>query len=177
MKRYLLVHFSFLLSFFILITLFKGWLDIYYLPFWIGGVIGAFLPDIDYLIYHYFLRTSTNPSVDSVVTDVASKNLLRNWAMASEDREGKKLIFHTVHFQLIFLVFTFLVVTSSGSLLGRGIVLAFALHLLIDLVMDFRYGKNIEQWFAKIPYELDTRQKRWYMIGNAFLLLLFGFLF
>lgn len=177
MRRYLTIHLSLLISFFILMTLVHQWFDLMYLPFWIGGALGFILPDLDYLIYHYFLRTSTTPSVDSVVTDVTNKNVLSNWSMAAESRENKKLIFHTAHFQLIFLLFTFFVLTSSGSLLGRGIVLGFMLHLLVDQFMDYRYRGSIDHWFTKIPYELDARQKRWYMIVMAGLLLLFGFVF
>jgi len=176
MRRYLLIHFALLISFFILVTLWKGWLDILYLPFWVGGVLGAFLPDLDYVVHHYFLKTTQAPSVDVVVSDMTSKNIVNNWSEAADDREGKKLIFHTAHFQLIFIVFAFFVLTSSGSLLGRGIVLAFMLHLFVDLMMDWRYKKTIDHWFRKIPYELDQRQKKWYVILNGVVLLLFGFL-
>jgi hypothetical protein len=62
-----------------------------YLPFWIGGVIGFFLPDLDYVIYHYFLKTKANPSVDTVVDDVSSSNVLKNWAQATENRDEQKL--------------------------------------------------------------------------------------
>jgi hypothetical protein len=177
MKRYLLIHLALLVSFFILISLFKGWLNVLFIPFWIGGLIGAFLPDLDYLIHHYFLKTSQTPSVDVLVTDMTSKNIVNNWSEAADNRDNKKLIFHTVHFQLIFVLFAFFVLTSSGSLLGRGIVLAFLLHLFVDEVIDWRYKHSIDSWFAKIPYELDQRQKKWYLVMNGVLLLVFGFLF
>lgn len=177
MKRYFIIHFSLLVSFFILMTLSRGWFNLIYLPFWLGGLLGFILPDLDYFIYRYFLQNENTPSLDNVITEVTKKNAFMNWSMASESRAGKRLIFHTAHFQLIFLLFTFFVLTSSGSLLGRGIVLAFMLHLLVDQFMDYRYMGSIDRWFEKIPYELDSRQKRWYMILMAFLLLLFGFLF
>lgn len=176
MKRYLLIHLSLLVSFFILVSLARGWLDIMYLSFWIGGLLGFFLPDTDYLIHHYFLRTSVNPSVDTVVADVTSQNVVKNWGEAAEGREGKKLIFHTAHFQLIFLIFALFVLTSSGSLLGRGIVLAFALHLWVDLMMDWKYKGSIDHWFKKLNLNLDARQKKWYVILNGIVLLIFGFL-
>jgi hypothetical protein len=184
MKRYLLIHLSLLVAFFILVTLVKGWLNLTYLPFWIGGVIGFLLPDLDYAIYHYFLRTSQTPSVNTVVTDVTNQNVFKNWAAAAsgeQDKQslplhGKKLIFHTVLFQLIFIALTFFVLTSSNSLLGRGIVLAFSLHLFVDLVIDWRYKGTIDHWFRKSPLELDQRQRQWYVIINGVVLLLFGFL-
>ncbi len=177
MRRYLVIHISLLVSFFILISLFKRFLDLSFLPFWIGGVIGFVLPDLDYAIYHYFLRTSTTPSVDTVVSDVTSENVFKNWTTVAEEREDKKLVFHTAIFVLIFFVFAFFVMSSSNSLLGRGIVLSFWLHLLVDMVTDWRYKGSISHWFINFPLELDLRQKMWFLYIQIALLLILGFFF
>jgi len=176
MKRTLVIQLAFLLAFLLLTALVKHWIDLPYLPYLIGGVIGTLLPNVDYFIYHYYLRTPKNPSVDTIVNDVTSKEIFTNVAEASEHAEEKPLILHSAHFLLIFLLFALLIVTSSSSLLGRGIVLGFLAHLLVDMYIDFREKKTIHHWFRKIPYELDARQEKWVMIISFVLLLVFGFL-
>lgn len=177
MKKRLITHFTFVISLFALNSIVRGWLDIAFWPFWIGGILGTLLPDIDHLIYIYFLRPHelTSQRVSSMISKgdaLKSAELL-----SATDEERHDLIVHTAYFQLLFLVFAFLVVTSSGSLLGRGIVLAFLLHLVIDQITDLIEKKNIDRWFLKIPVVLDERQKKWYVVLNLLALLLLGFVF
>jgi hypothetical protein len=94
------------------------------------------------------------------------------------EKEGKatRKIFHTAHFQLIFLLLTLLVVTSSGSLFGRGLVLAFSLNLLATQLRDFLNDKSINSWFEKLGVELDRKKQVWYLGVNGLLLLVIGLL-
>ena len=164
-------------AFLILIALYKQWIAIEYLPLLFGGIIGTLLPDVDHLIYVYFLRPNENMS-KQVSSLVENKNFIKSWNILANTRtERKNLIIHSAHFQLIFLAFAFLVITSSGSLLGRGLVLAFSLHILIDQIIDYMETKNLDHWFTKIPLPLSVEQKRWYLVGNIVILLILGFFF
>jgi hypothetical protein len=166
-----------MLAFLILVALYKQWIAIEYLPLLFGGIIGTLLPDIDHLIYIYFLRPDESMSKQATSL-VERKNFMKSWDMLANTRtERKSLIIHSAHFQLIFLAFAFLVITSSGSLLGRGLVLAFSLHILIDQIIDYMETKNLDHWFTKIPLNLDAEQKRWYLVGNIVILLILGFFF
>ena len=176
MKKEVLIHFLFLIALFALVTLVKDWFDLIYLPFWFGGILGTILPDVDHLIYVYMLAPKEQTSQD--VAGLISKS---DWKasltlLASTRSERTNLIFHTAHFQILFLAFALLVITSSGSLLGRGLVLAFLLHLLIDEVVDFIETGNLSNWFNKIQVSLDKEQMQWYLIANIVVLLIFGFL-
>ncbi len=176
MKRVFIIHLAFLLVFLILTALVKRWIDLIYLPYLIGGIIGGLLPYLDHWIYAYFLKPKDSTS-QTAADLLKGGNVMQGMNVLTQDTDVQKsLIFHSAHFQLIFLVFAFLVVTSSGSLLGRGIVLGFLLHLLVSEYLDWKEKGNIDYWFRKIPYELDQRQKRWYLVINAVLLLIFGFL-
>ena len=177
MKKDLITHFIYMLAFLILIALYKQWIAIEYLPLLFGGIIGTFLPDVDHLIYVYFLRPNESMS-KQVSSLVENKSFAKSWNILANTRtERKNLIIHSAHFQLIFLVFAFLVITSSGSLLGRGLVLAFSLHILIDQIIDYMETKNLDHWFTKIPLPLSAEQKRWYLVGNIIVLLILGFFF
>jgi len=177
MKKDLITHFIYMLAFFILIAVYKNWIALEYLPFLFGGIIGTLFPDVDHLIYVYFLRPDEGIS-KQVTTLVGNRSFSKGWNMLTESRAGRKnLIIHSAHFQLLFLVFAFLVVTSSGSLLGRGLVLAFSLHILIDQIIDYMETKNLDHWFTKLPLTLSSEQKRWYLVGNIVILLILGFFF
>lgn len=177
MKKDLLTHFAFLIAFFILITLFKGKIELAFIPFWVGGIIGTLLPDVDHLLYVYLFKP--NESTSQEVTTLISNNKYKeSWdRLVSTRLQRTNLIFHTASFQLLFLVFAFLVISSTISLVAEGIVLAFCLHLIVDQLVDFIETKSYESWFIKFPVVLNESQKKWYLVGNVFALLVFGFLF
>ena len=102
MRRELFIHFSFWLSFFVLITLVKQLFNLSYWPFWVGGVVGLFLPDIDHLVYVFFLQPQelTSQRVNFLLDKREVKRTLELLYETRSERTG--LIFHTILFQLIF---------------------------------------------------------------------------
>jgi hypothetical protein len=176
MKKELVIHFSFLASFLLLVSVFRGWFSLSYIPLWLGGILGTLLPDVDHLIYAYFLRPQevTSQRVNYLLQRGQIKRTLELLHATREERGG--LIFHSAHFQLIFLALTFLVLTSSGSIFGAGLVLAFSLHLLIDQIIDFTKLGSLRNWFTKILIDLDKDQQRWYVLAIGAAILIFGFL-
>jgi hypothetical protein len=182
MKKELALHFITLIILFIVISLFKAVLtgQISYIlsfwPFWLGGIIGTILPDVDHIIYVYYLRPYEVTS-QRVMQGVQSGNLWQSWNLLSETRgERTNLILHSVVFQILFVVLSFLVLSSSGNLLGKGLVVAFLLHLFVDEILDLRAIGNLTNWFKQIPIQLDNTQLNIYLITNAVIILFFGFL-
>lgn len=175
MKKDLLTHFLFMIAFFLIISVVKDWFRIDIWPFWLGGVVGTLLPDVDYLVYVYFLRPERQTSQDAVGL-IAQKEVVKTWELLSRSKDNKAdLIFHTAFFQLIFAVFTFWIVSSTGSPFALGIVLAFALHLLIDQLTDLVELGGINIWFNKLNWVLDRKQERYYVAIQVFLLLFLAF--
>lgn len=177
MKKEITIHFSFLVAFFIFITLVRGWFNVNYLIFWLGGLLGTLLIDVDHLIYVYFLKPHelTSQRVDHLLK---KRQVKKTFELLSVTRsERTELIFHTFYFQIIFLLFAFLIVTSSSSILGRGLVLAASLHLLIDQVIDYFETGNLSNWFKDLPVELDKKQASWYVILVGMVILAFGLFF
>ena len=177
MKKDLLTHFAFFITYFLLLSLVRKWFSPEYLVLWLGGVIGTLLPDIDHLIYAYILKPKEADSMKAS-TLISQKEYTKSWDLLVETQGNKSdLLFHSAFFQLLFILIAFLIVTSSGSLLAKGLVLAFLLHLLIDQVTDLAEKKNIDRWFEGFPIVLSGIQKRWYLAGNIIILVVFGFLF
>ncbi|KKQ45170.1 MAG: hypothetical protein US62_C0018G0020 [Candidatus Woesebacteria bacterium GW2011_GWA1_37_8] len=175
MKRDLVLHFIYLVPFFALIVVLKSWFKIpMIVEFAIGGLLGTFLPFLDYIIYAFVLK----PQVPVVTGALNKKSILGAISQYENDKTiAGDLIFHTALFQAILLVFVFFVVSSSGSLLARGMVLSFALHLILDQVQQYSETKSFDSWFIKFPLALEPLQKKIFVVGNAVLLLVFGLLF
>lgn len=145
-------------------------------PFLVGCFIGVILPDIDHYIYVYYLRPYEVTS-QRVMYDVKKGNLWQSWDLLSATRsERTNLILHSILFQVLFLILSFLIISSSSSLLGKGLVLAFLLHLLVDQYLDLKSNGNLANWFKNIPIQLDTLQLNLYLIFNLAAILIFGFL-
>lgn len=176
MRRELFIHFAFWFSFFVFITLFKHYFTLSYWPFWLGGIVGTILPDLDHFIYFYFVKPQdlTSQRVGYLVN---KKEIVRGVELLYETRnERKDLIFHSVFFQVIFLVLTFWMMSSSGSFFGRGLVLSFALHLSIDQIMDLTELKSFDNWLKNSPIYLNFRNAKIYCLATILLICLFGFL-
>lgn len=142
MKKEVLFHFLYLIPLFILVCLVRRWLTLAVWPFWVGGIIGTVLPYTDHLIYIYFLAPHELSS-QRVASYVGQKQVFRAADLLVDTaHERANLIFHTPQFQALFFVLTFLMMTSSNSLLGKGIVLAFSLHLIVDQFRVSSWQKN-----------------------------------
>jgi len=176
MKKEAFIHISFLISFFLFVSIFKGWISISYWPFWVGGLVGNFLADFDHIIYVFFLKPHELTS-QRVNYMVGKRRFFDTIDLLSKTRtERTSLIFHSILFQLIFIVLTFFVITSSGSLFGRGLVLSFSLHLLVDQAVDLIENKDLNIWFNNFPLRIPE-DKHWAFWGiNGLLLIIFGFL-
>lgn len=176
MRRELSIHFSFWFSFFVFVAIVRHYLALPYWGFWLGGIVGTLLPDIDHIIYFYFVGPAelTSQRFNFLLR---KKELARMVNLLYETRsERSGLIFHSVLFQLIFAVLTFLMLTSSGSVFGRGLVLAFFLHLVIDQIMDLMELGSFENWMKNSPIKLDYQGAKAYWMVGLGVLLVFGFL-
>lgn len=180
LRKEMLLHVGSTLLFFTVVIL----LRIYFtnimvlVPFIIGGLVGMFLPDIDHLIYALYLRPQELTS-QRISQKISSKQLIGAVKLLYSTRDERViLIFHTAFFQALFVVFAFLIVTSSGSALGKGIVLSFLLHLFVDAVTDLRVRNNTSRWFTRpIALITDPKHQQWFIYGNALPLLILGLLF
>ncbi|OGM15710.1 hypothetical protein A2V56_05595 [Candidatus Woesebacteria bacterium RBG_19FT_COMBO_42_9] len=153
----------------VLVTLLKGWLDLSVWPLWVGGIVGTILPDIDHLLYIY-LNPQELTSQRTVYMAGQGKVLETLKFLAETRSERKNLIFHTFLFQAIFLILAVFVLTSSGSLFGRGLVLAFYLHLLVDAYIDWKETGGMENWLKNSPIAIPQDKIAAYFIVNIILL-------
>lgn len=168
MKKDILNNFIFLFSYFLLITLFKRYFSFSYWPFWVGGVMGLFLVNIDHLL-HVFVFKPYELTSQRVATLIKNRRIKDALTLLYDTRDERtNLIFHAFNFQLLFLILTFWLMSSSGNLFGRGLVLSFLLNLVIYLLRKLVGGEIIL---------IDKDKSRLYFAGLVLTLLIFGFLF
>jgi len=176
MKRELFIHFSFWFAFFVFIAVLKHFFVLSDWQFWAGGLLGLILPDIDHIIYIYFVKP-TDLSSQRINHLVGERKLWRSIELLYETRDERKgLIFHTIFFQLIFFVLTFLMLSSSSSILVHGLVLSFLIHLSVDQLIDLNDQKSLDNWSTYLPFKLDYKQSKNYWIISTAVTLLFGIL-
>lgn len=174
MKKDLSTHFIFWLVYFVAIILLKHLFDWSVVPFVIGGLIGVVLPDIDHIIYVYFIKP-TDLSSQRINYLVNKSELKRSVELLYETRsERRDLVFHTLFFQAIFFVLTFWILTSSGSLLGSGLALSFMLHLSVDQFIDLRDPGSLDTWFKYVPFRLNFGQSQVFWVISTSIVLLMG---
>lgn len=176
MKRELFIHFSFWLAFFILVAVFQNFLNISSWQFWIGGIVGIFLPDLDHVVYILF-QSPQELTSQRFGFLMGKKQIGRAVSLLYETRsERRGLVFHTIFFQILFLVLTFWMISSSTSLFGKGLVLSFALHLNVDQLVDLVDLKSFDNWKNIFPVSIDFKKAKIYVAITFLLICFLGFL-
>lgn len=141
----------------------RGWFDLSHPEFLLGILIGTMLPDLDHLIYVYYLKPHELTSQRTMRFMKQRKFRQVLDLLYNTRSERYSLVFHSGLFQVIFSVFSFYVLTSSGNFFGRGLVLAFLLHLVLDQYLDLMLNKNIQNWFHNFQVNLNEKQAKYYI--------------
>lgn len=132
------------------------WYEFVYLFF--GLVWGAFLLDIDHLIYWLYLNPNTE---ESRLAQIAFNkrdfvSLLK--LLESTHKEHISLIFHHYFFQVVLAIISIFVFTSSSSIFMKSLILSLNIHLLVDEVEDYNLDKkHLQDWlFARESKQLSV---------------------
>lgn len=167
MKKEIINHFIFYVSYFIFLTIVNSLYSFSYWPLYIGGIFGLLISYIDHLI-HVFVFNPHELTSQRVVQFVKNKQYKEALILLHDTSdERKNLIFHTIQFQIIFAILTFWVVSSSGSLFARGLVLSYFLSLVIY---------NLKKYLKKELILDDADKTRIYFFGQVLALFIFGLL-
>ena len=154
----------------IVLTLVKSWFSFSYALVWLGVLVGFYLPIIDHIIYAYVLRPELEVSghIRSLISIKKVRELVSYINQTESERQ--KLIIHTCYFQVVFLILTFFILTSSSSLFGRGLVYGFSLALFVEQFFYFRSKGNLDSWFSEMKISLDTNKTKLYLYTIGFVI-------
>lgn len=170
LKKEILFHSGSSFVYLVLITLLGRHFNWEILWFWLGGVIGTFLLDLDHLISIY--TTEFNSERATLVRGEIERKRYKEAfkILILRHKELTQGVFHNALFQIVFLIFCFYILTTSVSLIAKGLVMAAALHLLVDEMMDF---KNFKNWFFwNIKRQIEDKEQKIYLGAVIFLFFL-----
>jgi len=127
-KKELTSHYLVTLVWLIIISLLRWRWNLELVWLWIGGLMGTMILDLDQV----FCALVIYPEEEAgkLWRQRKIKTLLEYLVETYSQRI--KLTFHNAFFQIGLLVFGFWVLTSTGGLFGKGLVMAANLHLLKD---------------------------------------------
>ena len=138
-----------------------------------GGLIGWNFLFLDQLIWVYF--TQPNNKISEEVRFLFTQ---KKWKQGIEvlkvkEYEMERLAFKSVLFQICWLVLVFFVLTSTSSLLGKGIIMGVGLHLLLKEWQDFKKWRRFDWLFWQIKREITLKEQKFYLyILTTFFILL-----
>lgn len=143
----------------------------------LGLLIGSFILDIDHFIFWLYIKPNIE---ESRLAQTAIKNRdLRSIIaiLKSTHKTHNNLIFHHYFFQIVLVLISFFIFTSSHSTFIMALLLSINLHLLVDGINDyFENPKLLQNWlFAREPKQLSIKQIKYYLLIFAFLLVIFSF--
>ena len=143
---------------------------------WLGGIMGHYLLDLDHLLYALWIYPHE-------LTSMRFKRLLEQSRfrdaidlLADTRQERKRLTLHSVVFQAVLPIFSFFVLTSTGSMLGAGLVMGLYLRSLEGLFTDFRKLGHIKNWFWQVRGEVPQQIQALYFVGMVIIFVLLSLL-
>lgn len=85
--------------------------------------------------------------------------------------------FRSIVFVVGLVLVSFFVVTSTGSMVGAGLVLSLSLTLMLWQIAEWRVASNLDRWYVMIAGPVSHAIQRWIFIGFILLFLVETFLF
>lgn len=180
-KKEIILHFSLaaiLTAVIQIIWLIKGEVPLTnYIQLIIGFALGSVILDLDHLVYWYFLYPDKEESIQG-------KNFLKEGkfkqalALIGENHKAHtSLVFHHIYFQLTLVIVSFFIFLSTGSMLGKSLVLFMNFHLLTDQWQDYKNPSHLKNWlFARINYTLSDQGIKIFLGGTTLLFLVLFYL-
>jgi hypothetical protein len=144
----------------------------------LGLNIGIFLLDIDHFIFWFLTKPKTEESrlVRLAIENKKFKSVVK--IVQTSHKTHHNLIFHHYFFQVILVIFSLFILTSTQNTFASALVLSLNLHLIIDEIIDYRSDpKNLQKWlFARESQQLPIVFLKKYIAIFIFFTLLFTFL-
>jgi hypothetical protein len=146
---------------------------------WIlGAIIGFLFVFTDRLINKFLMKPDEMLGL-KLKEIIEQKKIKEGLLLLLNERyEQKELVMRSFLFLVVWVVLSFLTVTSVTSTLARGFVLGIGTHLVFDLVYDYLWVKEkFEQWFWQIKRPLSDQEKRGFVFGMVAVYLILAFQF
>jgi len=139
-----------ILTFLIIGTLIGWQYGFSLIGWWIGGLIGFFLLDVDHLLDVFFLHPD-DPASQQVKQALKSRNWSKVWeVLIATAPQRRHLVLHTIIFEVVIAVLAIYVATSSGGLFPKALILAFWFRILTEQIREYMSTGKMASWFWQI---------------------------
>ena len=157
-----------------LVTLLRWDWQLSLVNLWLGGLIGAFLLEVDHLLYILVIypHELTSMRFKRFLEQRRFKQALLLLVITREERI--RLTFSSALFQLILYGCCFFVLTSTNSLLGAGLVMAMALNLVREELVLLLQGREKllrQRLFWQLAGEVSLKNQKFFVILMTLLFL------
>ncbi len=151
--------------------------DLNFLWWLLGAMIGFLFVFLDRFVYSVISRP--NETLSLRIRELFGQNNIAEGVrlLLAERYEQKELVMRSAMFLVVWIVLAFFTMTSVLSFFARGFVLGIGIHLMFDLIYDFRNDKErLDLWFWQIKRTLEPEEKFGFVVitGIAFLLIAFN---
>ena len=169
-KKELTSHYLVTLVWLVIVSLLRWRWNLELVWLWLGALVGTMILDLDQVFYALVIYPEEKAK--EFWQQRRIKALLEYLAETCSQRV--KLTFHNALFQVGFLVFSFWVLTSTGGLFGKGLVMAVNLHLLKDEfhLLLRRREEELRRWlFWPIRHQVSFGEQKFFVgvMGLGFL--------
>lgn len=143
----------------------------------IGLLLGMVAIDSDHFIFWFFIKPRSEESklIKFAIQKKDIKTITK--IVQSSHTTHHNLVFHHYFFQVILVLFSLFILTSTKNTIISAIVLGLNLHLLVDEIIDYKQNpKVLQKWlFAREEKQLPIEFLKRYLIVFISFTLLFTF--
>jgi hypothetical protein len=176
-RYHLLATTAFFIIISVFLVIFKSE-NIEILKVFLGLFVGSLILDIDHFLFWFFLKPNLEESrlVKTAIRHYDFKSVYN--FLKTSHQSHYNLIFHHYFFQVVLVLFSFFIFTSTNNLFISSLVISLNLHLLVDEIIDYFYNpKILQKWlFARESTQLATKFLGKYILVFIFFFIIFIFL-
>jgi hypothetical protein len=134
---------------------------------WMGTTLGMFFPDLEYLLYAYFIDPSAEKSRE--VRSFISKRNFNGFVKYLEEKEYSfgELSIRSVLFLFVLMIFIIYAGAGRAFILIQGLALSMYATLLYSALMEFVKTRTLKRWFWMMNVNFHEKEY------SGFLILLF----
>jgi hypothetical protein len=158
------IYSAVLIVYLVIISFLRWELNWRVLLLWLGGFVGLALYNLDHLAYLLWQAPEDSAAIEfrQLVSQRRFKEGLFLLIKTADQR--KRLVGHSVIFQGVLVALTFFAVSSTASLLGKGLVMGLFLYSLINQALLLLAGHDLSSWFWQVQTRLSKTGEAFYFL-------------
>lgn len=125
-----------------------------------------------YLVGIGFLKWQSHPTLNSLYYLVGGLIGVYFLDIAEEFFAVQPSPFRSIVFAVLFVIVSFFIVTSSGSMLASGLVLSLYLSLVLWQLGEWQINGNLNTWYRMLAAPVAVTIQKWLAIAFIFIFLI-----